>query len=77
MWGFPVDNAVFPINMENVRILKDIKPVTAERRGNYLISEPNYATKLFTEKPISNRNEKNLNINESVCLFRVINIWSK
>ena len=44
-----MNNAVFPINMENVRIHKDIKPVTAERRRNYLISEPDYAIKLFTE----------------------------
>ena len=42
-----MNNAVFP--MENVRIHKDIKPVTAERRRNYLISEPDYAIKLFTE----------------------------
>ena len=36
--------------MENLREHKDIKPVTTERRKNYLVSEPNYHTrKFFTE----------------------------
>ena len=30
--------------MENVRTHKDIKLVTANRRGNYLVSEPSYHT---------------------------------
>ena len=48
--------------MENVRKYRNIKLVTAERRRNYLVSEPNYhTTKLFTVKFISNRYEKNSN----------------
>ena len=36
--------------MENVTIHKNIKLVTTKRRGDYLVSEPNYhATKFFTE----------------------------
>ena len=36
--------------MQNVRKHRYIKLVTAERRRNYLVSEPNYhTTKLFTE----------------------------
>ena len=36
--------------MENVRKYRNIKLVTAERRRNYLVSEPNYhTTKLVTE----------------------------
>ena len=36
--------------MENVRKHKGIKPVTTERRRNYLVLEPNYhTTKFFTE----------------------------
>ena len=36
--------------MENVRKHRDIKLVTTERRGNYLVSESNYHTaKFFTE----------------------------
>ena len=36
--------------MDNVRKHRDIKPVTTERRRNYLVSEPNYhTTKFFTE----------------------------
>ena len=35
--------------MENVRKYRNIKLVTAERRRNYLVPEPNYhTTKLFT-----------------------------
>ena len=36
--------------MENVRIHRDIKLATIEKRRNYLVSEPNYhTTKIFTE----------------------------
>ena len=45
-----MNNAIFGKAMENVRQHRDIKLVTAERRRNYLVSEPNYhTTKLFTE----------------------------
>ena len=33
--------------MENVRKHRDIKFVTAEVRRNYLVSEPNYHTRIF------------------------------
>ena len=43
-----MNKAVFGRIMENLR--KHIKLVTQERRGNYLVSEPNYhTTKFFTE----------------------------
>ena len=36
--------------MENMRKHRDIKPVTTERRRNYLVSKPNYhITKFFRE----------------------------
>ena len=57
-------NPVFGKTMENVRKYRDTKLVTAERRRNYLLSEPNYNTTKFHRKFISNRNEKNLIINE-------------
>ena len=45
-----MNNAVFGKTMENVRRHRNIKLVTAERRKNYLVSDPNYlSTKFFTE----------------------------
>ena len=55
-----MNNLVFGKTTENVRKHKNIKLVTTERRRSYLVSKPNYHTIKF----ISNRNEKNLNINE-------------
>ena len=58
-----MNNAVFGKTMkmkESIEILN----ITTERRRNCLESEPNcHTTKLLTEF-ISNRNEKNSNINE-------------
>ena len=51
--------------MENLRKHRNIKFVAAERRRNYLVSEPNYhTTKFLTKKPISNRNEENADTDE-------------
>ena len=44
-----INNAIFGKTMENMRKHRGIKLVTAERRKNYLVSEPNYTTKVFTE----------------------------
>ena len=60
-----MNNAVFGKNMENASKYRDIKLETIENRRNYLVSEPNYHTKkIFYRKFISNRNEKDSNINE-------------
>ena len=54
-----MNNAVFGKAMENVREYKDIKLVTTERRWNYLVSEPNYHTKMFfTEHPLVIKKKK-------------------
>ena len=54
-----INNAIFGKNMENVRKDRDINLVIAERRRNYLVSQPNYHTrKFFHRTSISNRNEK-------------------
>ena len=60
-----MNNAIFGKTMENLRKHRNIKLVLTERRKNYLVLEPNYhTTKIFHKKFISNRNEKNSNINE-------------
>ena len=51
--------------MENVRKHRNIKLITTESRRSYLVSEQNYHTaKFFHRTFISNRNEKNSNMNE-------------
>ena len=57
-----MNNAVFGKTMESVRKHRDIKKlVTAERRRNYLVSEPNYhTTKFFTENSIAIEMKKKL-----------------
>ena len=45
-----MNNAVFRKTVENVRNHRDIKLVTTNKRGNQLVSEPNYhTTKYFSE----------------------------
>ena len=45
-----MNNGVFGKTMENVRKHRNIELLTAEKRRNYLVSEPNYhTTKFFTE----------------------------
>ena len=60
-----MNNAVFGKTMENVRKYRDIKPVTTEKRRNYLVSEPNYHTaKFFTENLLAIEMKKNSNFNK-------------
>ena len=43
-------NSVFGKTMKNVRMHRDIKLVTSERRRNYLVSETNYDTLSLSQK---------------------------
>ena len=42
-----INSAVFGKTKKNVRKNKDINLVTTERRGNYLVSGPNYYNQFF------------------------------
>ena len=54
-----MNNAVFGKPIENVRKRRHIKLVTAGRRKNYLVSEPNYhTTKFFTEHLLATEMKK-------------------
>ena len=45
-----MNNIIFGKTMKDVRKHRDIKLVTAERRRNYLVSEPSFCTaKFFAE----------------------------
>ena len=44
------NNAVFRKTMPDGRKPRNIKPVTTERRINYLVSKPNYHTRKFLPK---------------------------
>ena len=67
----------FGKTMENVSNHRNIKFLTTERRGNYLVSEPNYDTKeIFTEYllPIELRKTQIL-MNETVYLgFSILDL---
>ena len=43
-----MNNAVFGKTMENMRKNRDIK-LTTTKRGNYLVSEPNYRATNFSQ----------------------------
>ena len=40
-------NEIFGETMENMRKHRDVKPVTTERKRNFLVSESNYHTTNF------------------------------
>ena len=61
---------VFGKTMESLKIHRKIKLLAAERRRNYLVSEPTYdTTKFFTEILLTIEMRKTqILINMSVCL---------
>ena len=65
-----MNNAVFGETMENVRIQRDIKLVTTNKRRNYLVSQSNYhATKWFSEDLLAIQMKKiKLKMNKLVYL---------
>ena len=65
-----MNNPVLGKTMQNIRKHRDIKLVTAEKRRNYLLSEPNYhTTKWFSENLLAIEMKKiKVKMNKPVCL---------
>ena len=60
-----INNAVFGKTMENIKRQRDIKLVTANKRRNYLLSQPNYhRTNFFSENLLAIEIKKNKSKNE-------------
>ena len=56
----PINNSVLGKTMDNVRINRNFKLITTEKKGNYLASDPNFhTTKLFTENLLAIKMRKN------------------
>ena len=54
-----MNNAVFGKAIENVRKHRHLKLVTTKRRGNYLVSKPNYhTTKILRENLLATEIKK-------------------
>ena len=69
-----MNNAVFGKTMENVRKHRDIKLVTADKRRNQLVSEPNYRiTKWFSENLLAIEMKKTMKMNKPVYLVNITN----
>ena len=65
-----MNNALFGKTMENVSKCKDIKLVTADKRRNQLVREPNYhTTKWFSENLLAIEMKKTkVKMNKSIYL---------
>ena len=74
-----MNNSVFIKTMKNLRKYKDLKLIKTERKGNYLVSQPNYySTKFFSENLISiEMKKKQIIMNKPVCLGLLILDLSK
>ena len=74
-----MNNSVFSKTMKNLRKDKDLKLIKTERRGKYLVSQPNYySTRYFSENLISiEMKKKQIIMNKPVCLGLLIIDLSK
>ena len=65
-----MNNAVFGKTMENIRKHRDIKLVTTDKKGNKLVSEPNYHTMNYISEDLSiiEMNKTKVKMNKPIYL---------
>ena len=65
-----MNNAVFGKTMENIRKHRDIKLVTTDKKGNKLVSEPNYHTMNYISEDLSiiEMNKTKVKLNKQIHL---------
>ena len=69
-----MNNVVFGKTIENVRKHRNIKLVTADKRRNHLVSEPNYHTTYWFSENLLAMEMKNAKVKMNKPLFLGLSI---
>ena len=69
-----INNAAFGNTMENVRIHRDVQLVTTNKRKIYLVSKPNYHTKIWLSENLLAIEMKELKIKMNKAVYLDLSI---